>query len=200
MSFIVTYTGRKFDFDSFGPQDICPTDISVALSRLCRFTGHSLRFYSVAEHTLHGLRLIPSGDTQLAREWLLHDAAEAYVGDISSPLKRSRAFVAVRLLEARVAEAVHERFGVNPQLSEDVKQIDLQMLATEKDQLLMNPHGEWHCLQNVKAAPIALSDIPSWKAAAMLESAFDDLFGPTRTVAGSQADVHSADAEPLPVG
>ncbi len=84
---ITTYTGGTFDYSKFGPDDIDIRDIAHALSHLCRFTGHTNIFYSVAQHCLLVSEKIPGGpEVKLAA--LLHDAAEAYVNDLSSPLKK----------------------------------------------------------------------------------------------------------------
>lgn len=85
--FIITYTGKKFTYDMVYPCDICIEDIAHALSQLCRYTGHTNTFYSVAQHCLLIADKIPGGpEVKLAA--LLHDAAEAYVNDLASPLKR----------------------------------------------------------------------------------------------------------------
>jgi len=63
---------------------ICIEDIASALSKICRFGGHSSAFYSVAQHSVIVMAL---GSPYLCREALLHDAAEAYLGDVIKPLK-----------------------------------------------------------------------------------------------------------------
>lgn len=81
---IQTIAGRYFDLTApaIRPQDIA--EIAHALSMLCRFTGHCRRFYSVAQHSVLVSRTVPR---HLALVGLLHDAHEAYVGDVSAPLK-----------------------------------------------------------------------------------------------------------------
>lgn len=83
---IVTYTGKEFDVLHPDPSLICLEDIAHALSQTCRFTGHTSRFYSVAEHSYHCSKLVAITEHQ--RACLLHDAAEAYLNDIASPVKR----------------------------------------------------------------------------------------------------------------
>jgi hypothetical protein len=80
--YIVTYTGRRFHFLDPKIDEISIEDIAHALSNVCRFTGHTKRFYSVAEHSCLVSALC---DNRL--EGLLHDASEAYMSDLSSPLK-----------------------------------------------------------------------------------------------------------------
>lgn len=81
---IKTYTGRNFNL-----QDPCfhIEDIAHALSHLCRFNGHTSQFYSVAEHSVAVSDFMLS-EGQDPLEGLLHDAAEAYLGDVSAPWKQ----------------------------------------------------------------------------------------------------------------
>ncbi len=89
-AYIMTYTGKMFN--PFYPYEnlICVEDIAHALSMQCRYNGHVNKFYSVAEHSvdvalvLRKLGLPPR--TQLLG--LLHDASEAYLSDISAPIKQ----------------------------------------------------------------------------------------------------------------
>jgi len=84
-STITTYTGRIFDYSNPAETPVCLEDIAHALGMLCRFNGHIRRFYSVAQHSVLVSRLVEPGH---ALQALFHDAAEAYVGDMVSPLKR----------------------------------------------------------------------------------------------------------------
>jgi hypothetical protein len=79
-----TFTGRQFFPMDPRPEEVDPTDIAHALSLLCRYNGHVDRFYSVAEHCVHLSYVVPPEHALWA---LLHDATEAYVGDMISPLK-----------------------------------------------------------------------------------------------------------------
>lgn len=84
--FIVTSSGRQFSYLDPRPHMIDICDIAHALSQICRFNGHTSLFYSVAQHSLLVAdKMIGSAGERLAG--LLHDAAEAYVCDIPSPLK-----------------------------------------------------------------------------------------------------------------
>jgi hypothetical protein len=107
--------------------------VAHALSNICRFGGHTRRFYSVAEHSWHCSFIGPDDE---ALERLLHDAAEAYVGDIIRPLKYSdtiRApYAAVEALNERV---VAERFGLRYPWPASVKRADEAVVTAEMDQL-----------------------------------------------------------------
>lgn len=114
------------------PDDIELEDIAHALSNLCRFNGHSRTFYSVAQHSVLVSKLVPEKD---ALAGLMHDAGEAYFGDMSSPLKRildSPTFVAAEdLIQSRIAE----KFGYEYPFSAQVKDADLNALFLERRDL-----------------------------------------------------------------
>lgn len=80
-----TFKDGKFHFFDFGPEDIDIEEIAHSLSNLCRYGGHCNKFYSVAEHSIRCCYRSPN--KQLRMWCLLHDAAEAYIGDITGPLK-----------------------------------------------------------------------------------------------------------------
>ncbi|MBY0513267.1 MAG: hypothetical protein K2P78_05075 [Gemmataceae bacterium] len=82
---IQTATGHKFWPLDPRPGDVDVRDVAHALSNLCRFTGHAREFYSVAQHSVLASRIVPPASALAA---LLHDAAEAYMGDVARPWKR----------------------------------------------------------------------------------------------------------------
>lgn len=132
MSWILTRSGRKFDFQKPSPQSICIGDIAWSLAHLCRFNGHSRCFYSVAEHSVWCSMICPA-DPLAA---LLHDAAEAYVGDMTRPLKGMLA--AFSDYEVLAAQAIGTALHIDPDRFDapEVKHADLQMLAAERRDLL----------------------------------------------------------------
>src|SRR5689334_14267678 len=85
---IRTYTGRKFYLFDSGPEDVEIEDIAHALSMQCRYNGHVQRFYSVAEHSCYVSAIVAAEmgnakyDINVALWALLHDASEAYLGDV----------------------------------------------------------------------------------------------------------------------
>jgi len=80
---ITTYTGKRFHYLDPQPEEIDIVDIAHALSLTCRFGGHCKEFYSVAEHSIRVAEIVPKEFQLLA---LLHDAGEAYTGDVQSPI------------------------------------------------------------------------------------------------------------------
>jgi hypothetical protein len=133
IEYIETYTGRMVYPMRVQPSDICLADIAHSLSQMCRYTGHSRVFFSVAEHSVRVSRIVPPQDATYA---LMHDSAEAYLVDIPSPLKRLPEFAAYRAAEARAMRAVCERFNLAPVQPSSVTDADGILLATEARDLM----------------------------------------------------------------
>jgi hypothetical protein len=123
MSHITTCSGRQFDFDA-------PTfdvrDIAWALSNICRFNGHCSSRWTVLQHSLACMFAAPPA---LKREALLHDATEAYLCDIPTPLKLI--LPDYQVLESRIDAAMREHFGLQSVMPNLVHQIDYDMLIAE---------------------------------------------------------------------
>ena len=133
-----TYSGLAFDLASPSPGQVRLLDIAHSLAHQCRFNGACTRFYSVAEHSVFVALNVPARDRPHA---LLHDAAEAYVGDLVRPLKRVLPDFAV--LEQRVWRAICERFNIAPELPASVIAADDRMLATERAQIMSHGTHAW---------------------------------------------------------
>jgi hypothetical protein len=145
-----TNSGLVFDFVNPTEDMIDIEDVAHALSQLCRFTGHCDRFYSVAEHSLVGsLIFMERGDDELAFEFLMHDAHEAYVGDLSTNLKKL--CPDFKVIEERVDKLIRRKYNLANEMPSEVKQMDIRMLATEKANLLDNhSESDWAVLHNVE--------------------------------------------------
>lgn len=125
-----THTGRIVDLSSFSEEDIDIADIAHALAHIVRFTGHANRPYTVAQHSMLVADLCPEGD----RLWgLLHDASEAYLGDVSTPLKTL--LPEYREIEGRVQRMIAGRFGLPWPIPGSVKDADRDALMIEKTDL-----------------------------------------------------------------
>jgi hypothetical protein len=127
------------------PEDIRVQDIAHALSNQCRFSGHTRRFYSVAEHSVAVSELCDPAD---ALWGLLHDASEAYLVDVPRPVKRLPELAAYRAAEALVMASVCQRFGLPIEMPASVERADKAMLWAEANKLMRfsvaELHSDWH--------------------------------------------------------
>jgi hypothetical protein len=111
---IETATGNYADIINIEPDMLTMEDIATSLSNICRFNGHLPNFYSVAEHSVRvAWWLNEQGySDDIVLTGLLHDAAEAYVGDMMRPLKRLPQMEAVfKPIEESVMKIIHQKFG-----------------------------------------------------------------------------------------
>ncbi len=147
-------SGKPFyPFDA-RPEDFDIRDIAHALSLICRFGGHVKRFYSVAQHSIIVSQIVPQENRI---EGLMHDACEAYVGDMVKPLKMEmREF---EKLEDELYEIISVKFGFPKHKSENVKYADGVMLSTEARDL-MTPGSEVWGKWTDKFKPLERTIIP----------------------------------------
>ncbi len=170
-----TYTGRQFWPLDPRPEEVCIEDIAHALSLVCRFGGHCRTFYSVAQHSVLVSHEVERHLSSLewANEWardggtriyalggLLHDAAEAYIGDMIRPLKRC--MPTFQEAEDDVLLAIGEWFGLTSATlgGPIVKRADEVLLATEARDLMGGQSaGKW----SLRADPLP-DHIGAWSA------------------------------------
>jgi hypothetical protein len=132
--YLQTVSGRwvnPFDPD---PEQLDAGDIARSLANQCRFGGHCRAFYSVAQHSVIVSELVESrgGDAEDAFAALMHDATEAYLGDMPHPLKhRSALGRAFREAEGHLEQAIRDRFRIRPDVLE-IKRVDRALLASER--------------------------------------------------------------------
>lgn len=137
MTKIQTYTGRVVDLENPTPDMIDIDDIAHSLSMQVRFTGHIDEFYSVAQHCVkcaHLARNHHQHPIEVQRWALLHDASEAYIGDLSSPLKSLLSNA--KEIEERFHIAIALKFDLPWPIPSEVHTIDRRMLATEQPLLM----------------------------------------------------------------
>jgi len=189
MTWLQTRSGRAFDLLRPEPHMVdFEEDVAVVLGRIPRFTGHTEhRAYSVAQHCVIGADVLlrETGDAALAAAFLLHDAHEAYVGDIATPIVDALSIyltvddgrdveVAVPIVKAQIAamkaridRAIHRAAGVPwplpPQLRRAVKVMDLRLLRAERDWLLGPSPRPWG-VDIDHAPPMHLSGFLAWSA------------------------------------
>jgi len=138
---ILTAGGRYFDFLNPDPATIAIEDIAHGLAHVCRFGGHVRQYYSVAQHSVI-VADCPFVPDSLRFAALMHDAAEAYCGDIPTPLKGL--LPDYKVIEERVDDAICERFGIISGCRwQIIKQADLVALATEKRDLMPATGEQW---------------------------------------------------------
>ncbi len=148
---IITYTGKTFNLLTPEPEMVCIEDIAHSLAYQCRYTGHTREFYSVAQHCVLMARNSDfPGDPM---EKLLHDADEAYIGDIARPWKNLLLVKtgyggcdSVQKFEQKIQDVIGLALGVDLTHSTEVKKSDLRIMATEIRDLM--PPGftaeEWN--------------------------------------------------------
>lgn len=162
---IETINGTYFDFTDPHKHDYPIEEIAHALSNLCRFTGHITSFYSVAQHSILVSRLLPD---HLRLAGLLHDAAEAYLGDVSSPLKAL--IPAYKILEHEVEWAIDSKYGtrLDPRDKGLIKLADTRLLVTERRDLLpASDHRAWDIFSHIEPLVNTITPMPPHKARAV---------------------------------
>ncbi len=129
----MTTSGNYFNFENPDPDSFTIDDIAYALSNICRYGGHCKPFYSVAQHSVYVSKIV---QPVYALHGLLHDAQEAFVGDIPSPLKRM--LPEYHVIEKRAEEVIAEKFNItwDKDNKKFVKHADLIALRTERELLL----------------------------------------------------------------
>jgi hypothetical protein len=146
-----TYTGRAFYPMAPLADEVDPEDIAHALGLICRYGGHSKIFYSVAEHCVLMSYAVRPANALWA---LLHDATEAYVGDMVRPLKH--AMPAYREAEGRIMLAVCDRFGLSYTCPAEVKAVDNRILRDERDALMSVPPLPWLSIEQVEPLGVTI--------------------------------------------
>ncbi len=155
--YIQTSSGRwvnPFDPD---PAMLDPDDIARALANVCRFGGHTRAFYSVAQHSVIVSELVQErgGDVEDVFAALMHDATEAYLGDMPHPIKhRSPLGAAFKEAEDRLEAVLQARFAIKPDVPE-IKRVDRALLATERG-AFSSISWDWPELEGVEALDLEL--------------------------------------------
>jgi hypothetical protein len=172
MTMILTASGRMVDLMYLDPSDIEVNHITHCLARIARFNG--LTTYSVAAHSIHVSEILEGeGDSALVQlVGLLHDAHEAYIGDITTPVKQLFAPRAIELsssmvhsIDLRMQKVVLMHFGLwaaHAGCYKRVRRADLTALATERRDLLPSCDAEWECLRGVTPHATNLAERESW--------------------------------------
>lgn len=166
--YVSTFLGNRFYPLVPRIDHVAIEDIAHGLAYQCRFNGQTRQFYSVAQHSLMVAALVPT-DLRLAA--LLHDAAEAYLGDMVKPLKVLLPEFAV--IEDEVTRIIARTFDIDFTDYAPIKRADLVALATEKRDLMPHSTERWHYLDEIRpmAQPIVCMPPDQAKQAFLMEFA-----------------------------
>jgi len=140
----LTYTGKVIDVRNLRQKDISLKDIAHSLALQCRYGGHCKYFYSVAEHSVRAAEI--AHDYQVdPRYMLLHDAAEAYCGDVVNDIKGD---VLNLEIEEKIRKVIFSSYGLKEEYwkehYEHIKQVDHVMLLTEIRDLMPERAKEFY--------------------------------------------------------
>jgi hypothetical protein len=137
--FMQTATGRKFWSMDPRADEVFIEDIAHALSMQCRYAGHCLRFYSVAEHCVLMARKLRWEGVDVALWALLHDGSEAYLVDVPRPVKPY--LEGYKAAEAKVMAAICDRYELAHEMPAVVHDADNRIIA---DELVNLVKMDWH--------------------------------------------------------
>ena len=171
---ILTISGRHVELTDPSPDAIDIHDIAVGLSRECRFSGQCRTFYSVAQHSVLASLIVP---LEYALEALLHDATEAFIKDLPSPLKGM--LPEYRRIERILDRTIRRKFDLPDTMSAPVREADRVLLSTEKRDLMPHDPRPWVLLDGTQPLP---SPIVPWSSGVAMERflyRFDELIGAT---------------------
>lgn len=137
-AWIQTISGGKFHLLAPTPDEVELEDIVWSLSMQCRFVGHVASHYTVAEHSiLVSYAVAP----EHALHALLHDATEAYVGDLSRPLKQL--LPQYKEIEDSIWEVIALKLGIPSAMPAEVKEADARILINERMALMPRTRYPW---------------------------------------------------------
>lgn len=134
------YSGKKFWPLDPKPEEVDLKDIAHSLALQCRFNGHTNSFFSIAQHSVLVSKIV---SPEQALAGLFHDAAEAYTGDIVSPLKR---FLPPEFKEIEMAieKVIFEHFGIKNVNHIEIKRADKIALFTERRDVMSKSPAIWN--------------------------------------------------------
>lgn len=148
---IQTFSGKQFFVLDPRPEDVSIVDVAHALSQICRFGGHCKSFYSVAQHSVLVAQKVREIDPSKAFTALLHDAPEAYIGDMVNPLKQSQPDF--QEVEQRLWKVLSQKWKLPAVMPKSVVEADLRMCVTEARSLLTWPPPANWSLEGVLPYP-----------------------------------------------
>ena len=160
MSKITTLHGRTIDIFNLTKDDIHAEDILIPLGNICRYGGRCREFYSVADHTLNLTQyFVNKGDLELARIALLHDACEAYIGDIIWPIKIK--IPEFEKLETDISNLIYEKYNVDYSRFEEFDKYDKNIVIQEMKLLGLYEHNKHLITHLTEIEDIEVKNLPN---------------------------------------
>lgn len=170
MPWIQTYTGKKIDIERPSSKLIDIRDIAHGLSLQCRFAGQCRTFYSIAQHSIYAYQLCKDQPFDIRMWALLHDAAEAYISDVSTPVKKL--LESYDYYEIKLLLKISDRFGLSKEIPNYVKKVDKVLLMTEARDLMGVNNGDWGSNMPKPLDSLKIEPLP-WE---VCEARFLDIF------------------------
>ncbi len=190
------FTGQAYYALDPCEEEIHFDDICIGLSREGRYVNQTREPYSVGEHSvivsLTCERLAkergwdPADALIVAREGLMHDAAEAYISDVARPIKRQRVMKGYCKLEAKWEAVIYKKFGITPTKESTalVKEVDTRIVLDEVEALMYDP-DMWQRTNRypgVEPLGVEIAALPWDQAAAVFAQRYLELWPPTDEV------------------
>lgn len=147
---IMLHSGKLFDIANPEGSEISVDDVAHGLAHTCRYAGQCDGFFSVAEHSVL-VSQVTTGDKLAA---LFHDAAEAFIGDMSRPLKYM--LPEYKAIERRIEKAIFDQFGIPWPATIEIKAADHSVMAAEQNVLMPSGTNEWLRDANVLPAHVTI--------------------------------------------
>jgi hypothetical protein len=174
---VSTRSGRRVALLNPSPAQIVIGDIAHGLAHQCRFNGQTNKFYSVAQHSVLVASILPR---ELRLAGLLHDAIEAYLGDVVQPLKDL--LPEYQAIEENFCKVLGVRFGVNLQHNDDIHHADLVVLATERRDLMPMDMADWSSIAGITPMSRTIKPMSPDAAAAQFMEMFFTLTNQKKTI------------------
>ena len=135
----LVYSGKELDLLNLREKDIDIIDIAHALSNECRFGGHCIRFYSVAQHSITCMKMAKIANLNIDYQLtaLMHDATEAYIKDLPRPIKAL--IPEYNNMEKIIWETIAKKYSLPNILPKEVTDIDDYLLRYELVYLMNQP-------------------------------------------------------------
>jgi hypothetical protein len=166
---IMLHSGHTFDLEHPEASEFTIEDIAHGLAHTCRYAGQCDGFFSVAEHSVLVSQVVRHA--KLAA--LFHDAAEAFIGDMSGPLKQL--LPDYRTIEEKVARAIFERVGIASPIPCEVKRADYSVMAAEQIVLMPKGTNEWLHEMSVVPAAVEIRRLEPTRAKALFLARYAEL-------------------------